>query len=295
MKLLEKSRDDRFANAHEAIEALAACRASLASPPPAKPQVPAPPLAPPGPVPTPAPAAAVPVAPAAAVPVGPAPMPNAMQASTRADLPAASFANHPTNAGPQPWASDSLPTQASSAASGVRETTPKWQIWAAGAGAVMLLLMTIGAWQAIATSDDEAEDAPASADDTPAAAAPPKVPLRDDFNCSDGRCTCAAGVSCELDCKQADCVLGCTKTRSCTLACGDDCRASCVDVPESCSIRLGPGGEASCAGSPTCEVSCEGACEVACPDGGCEVRCLAAAGASARSCGETRVCGGSCP
>jgi serine/threonine protein kinase len=231
MKLLAKSRVDRFASAGETIQALEHARASLTSAPPA-------------------------------VPVEPTP--------------------------PSPQAWESAPTYPDAMprpVTGGGSTMVWWHPWAAGAGAVMLLLMAFGAWQATREVD-------ANSDSN--SAAQPKPPLRDDFNCSDGRCTCVAGARCDLDCPREGCELGCTKTRSCTLACGEGCRASCVDASESCAITLGNDGEASCEGSARCRVTCKGTCEVQCPDGSCDVTCQGDRGRAARRCDDTLVCGRDC-
>jgi serine/threonine protein kinase len=252
MKLLEKSRNDRPASAREAIEALEQVRGSSAS-------------------------AAVLVP--AAVPIPPHP----------AHLVAP---NQPTQSGLQSWDSSASEITHETRPVSVRGPTYVWwHPWAAGAGAVLLLLMAFGAWQAVREQDDansESESSPTS----PSAKGQP-LP-RDDFNCSDGRCTCVAGGRCSLDCPREGCELGCNKTRSCTLACGEGCRASCIDASESCEITVGNGGTATCEGSGRCRVTCQGACEVPCADGNCDVTCRGDRGRKARRCEDTLVCGRDC-
>jgi serine/threonine protein kinase len=247
MKLLAKSRVDRFASARETIETLEQVRASLAS---------APSIAPAGPVVL------------------------APNQATQPDMP--------------PW--QSSPTHVADVPRPATTSSSQmawWHPWAAGAGAVMLLLMAFGAWQAT-REPDASSDSDSSAVASSAADSGPKLPLRDDFNCSDGRCTCAAGRRCDLDCPREGCELGCTKTRSCTLECGEGCRASCVDAAESCTITLGNDGEASCEGSASCRVTCQGACEVQCPEGDCQVTCKRDKGRAARRCDDALVCGRDC-
>jgi hypothetical protein len=59
-------------------------------------------------------------------------------------------------------------------------------------------------------------------------------------------------------------------------------------------ITLGTDGEASCEGSPGCQVTCQGACEVQCPSGDCKVTCKADKGRAAQPCEDTLVCGRAC-
>jgi serine/threonine protein kinase len=246
MKLLAKSRDDRFASAREAIKALEQVR------------------------------------------VGPSPHPVALSP------------DQATQPGLQPW--DSAPTNLMDVSPPVTTKSSKvapWQPWAAVAGAVMLLLMAFGAWQTAREHGAEPDSASpvvaSSVAAPPISLAPSPKPLpRDDFNCSDGRCTCVAGARCTLDCPREGCELGCTKTRSCNLACGAGCRASCVDAAESCEITLGNDGEASCEDTARCRVTCKGACEVQCPNGDCVVTCQADKGRAARRCDDALVCGRAC-
>jgi hypothetical protein len=208
--------------------------------------------------------------------------------------------NQPTQPALQPWdSSASDPTQVSRPVTVGGPKNVWWHPWAAGAGAVLLLLMAIGAWQAVREHDDakpNSESPPATslaADVEPTVPSPKPLP-RDDFNCSDGRCTCVAGGRCTLDCPREGCELSCTKTRNCTLECGEACSASCVDASESCEITLGNDGKASCDGSGRCRVTCQGACEVQCADEDCQVTCRGDRSRKARRCGDMLVCGRDC-
>ncbi len=257
MKLLEKSRDDRPANAREAITALEQVRAAPAS-------VPAP---------TPAIPPAIPAA-----PFVPAP-------------------NLPTQTNLTPWDSATGdPTQMTPPRAASPPKQVWWHPWAAGAGAVLLMLMAIGAWQATRQPHEAPPEAEPTTEPPPASSPPtkPEPPPRDDFNCTDGRCGCVAGGSCKLDCEREGCELGCTKTRKCTLECGKDCRASCIDTAESCQITVGDGGTVTCQGSGPCRVTCQGACEVQCTNEDCAATCRGDRGRKAKRCDDKLVCGRDC-
>ena len=291
-KLLEKSRNDRYASAREVIDTLARLRPQLeqAGAAAVAPGL-APNLAPTGPIATPSMATSVEPSASntgwsAAAPPGatggwnPAAPPGASMAlapvAPPPPMPAASWPEPNAATGPQAASDPSMAiTSYTPAVVQPRPHKPArpWLPWAITAGAIMLALMAFGAGQALQQQDT---DTPSSASDEKPSDSPSAPPSRaaalaDPFGSYDRQCS-----------NRAECELSCAK----------DCTARCTDAERVYCDRVGK-----------CEVRCAGDCEVVCPQGGCEVTCSHPKPGNgkapkkpkpAKRCGTTYVCGGDC-
>ena len=323
-KLLEKSRNDRYASARETITALqqirpqldGAAAAVITSPvmtgPSATPSMatsfegstglswaPAAPLSaasgpgasiPSGPLAAPAmpgmPAAVqVPAAVPAPVPAPPVPAPLGLQPN--APTHGVVAPEHPSVAVTHydPHPATQPPPPSRS-----------WTKWAVVGGAIMLALMAFGAGQALNSGGDDASPR-ASTGSEPAPrdeAVPSTLTGREfDDDCSDGVCECRDQASCEIEC-------------------GRGCQLRCIDT-DRCELEVGSDSTVLCERVGKCEVRCTGDCRVECPQGGCEVTCPPSGKSDdkkddkkddkhekkrrpkpAKRCGDVYVCGGDC-
>jgi serine/threonine protein kinase len=279
-KLLEKSRNDRYASAREVIDALARVRPQLEH---ASAAVVVPVLSSTSPIATPSmathleagasagwdaaapPGASVGIA-AASLPLPPPPPPP--------PPPPLAAPPPPPNAatGMQPVNNPSVAiTSVGPAVTTSRPVGPArpWLPWAIAAGAIFLALMAFGAGQAL-------QEDTASGDESATAALDPFASY--DRECSD----------------QAECELSCAK----------DCTARCSNVSQ-CEVSVGPGSRVVCDDVDQCEVRCAGDCVVECPSGNCVVECPHPGDKDdkgkkpkktkhAKRCGDTYVCGQEC-
>jgi serine/threonine protein kinase len=317
-KLLEKSRNDRYASAREVIGALEPLRPSLAA---VAPVVIVAGAVMTGPASTPSMATAFESTGAvqAIAPPPPSPRPNqsfvtgplaapawggGMMGGSIAPPPGPPTApdlalqyainsptgNPPTGAVPMPMHPSTAPTYGpmvpgpsptGSSVSGQRPARP-WLPWAITGGAIMLALMAFGAGQALQSSDPNSGSGSTS---TPSLEVAPVGTTFDD-DCSDGVCECRGQGNCEL-------------------TCGRGCAARCMDGSR-CEIEVGDGSAVLCDGSGSCEVECLGDCRVECPRGSCEVTCPHPGDKGddkhgkrkkpkqAKRCGDVYVCGQEC-
>jgi serine/threonine protein kinase len=308
-KLLEKSRNDRYASAREAIDALEPLRASLAAAAPAvvvagaamtglasTPSMatafeptgasmavaapPPPPVAPPPP-----PNQSFVTGPLA-TPAWPPGMSGGIPAGSLAPPPGppitSNLAVHPMNpstgAVPMPMGADTygpIAAETGSSASGRRPSRP-WLPWAITAGAIMLALMAFGAGQALQSNGGSG-----STGSKPSLESAP-FGASFDADCSDRACECRGKLGCQL-------------------ACGPECALRCLDGSR-CEFEVGDGSRVLCDRSSSCEVNCQGDCRVECPGGNCEVMCPHPGGGHGRKkkpkrakrCGDVYLCGEEC-
>jgi serine/threonine protein kinase len=274
-KLLEKSRNDRYASAREVIDVLEQLRPSLAAAPAAVVVSSAAPTGlaatpsmatafeSPGPAGAPAAAGGSSwFAPAPPPPPPPAPAyPPPNQSFVTGPLAAPAWPPGDTNAMPDVGAPPNPPTgpvmmmgregmstgYGSTASGSAQRPVRPWLPWAIAGGAIMLALMAFGAGQALQSngSGSAAVGDPSTWDSVP-----PRGTF--DSDCSDGVCECRGQTRCEL-------------------ACGRDCAVRCVEGSH-CELEVGDGSAVLCDGDH-CEVACQGDCRVECPHGNCEVTC----------------------
>ncbi len=300
-KLLEKSRNDRYASAREVINVLAQLRPELEHVQVAAPS----PAAATGPIATPSMAthaearsgtswnpAAAPGAsqamPAPAPPAMPAPAPPAMEIAALPNPPAAMPVPPPPGPGARTGAAEpNIATGAQPGSLGdpsmaitshaplVQPNQPKparpWLPWAITGAAIMLALMAFGAGQAL--------QADGATSDTGAANPGTESQLGDPFAHYDRECS---------------------NQDRCELSCGEDCSARCTDAAY-CELEVGPNSRVFCDHFGKCEVHCSGDCRVECPQGGCKVSCPGAGHGNKskkakkpKKCGTVYVCGNDC-
>jgi hypothetical protein len=273
-KLLEKSRNDRYASAREVIDALGQLRPQLEH---ASAAVVVPVLAATSPVATPSMAthmeAGVSAGWDAAAPPGAS---ISMQAASlppfvAAPPPPPAPPPLPPNAGTAMRPASDPSGAITSVGPAIAEPRPAgparpWLPWAITAGAIFLALMAFGAGQALQDDGDDPEAEGA---------------VIDPFASYDRECS---------------------NQENCELSCAKDCTALCSNA-STCEVSVGPDSRVVCDRVGRCEVHCSGDCEVVCPSGDCEVECPhpgAGAGKKAKRpkpakrCGNTYVCGDDC-